>query len=109
MAVEYRWLIVQLETKPQEGDLQDVVAVVHWRRNATDGTFIAESYGAMACETPSSTDFTAYPDLTISQVESWLDSGLDVKTIDSGLNASIELQKNPPIVVLPLPWITTTA
>jgi len=106
MAVEFKWIIVQLDTKPKEDGLQDVVSVVHWRRNATEESYIAESYGTMGCATPSSTDFTAYPDLTQKQVESWLDSGLDVKAIDSNLMSDIETQKNPPIVVLPLPWIT---
>lgn len=101
----FKWVIMQLDTKPQEQGLQDVVSVVHWRRNAQDGQYIAESYGTMACETPSSTDFTAYPDLTQAQVESWLEAGLDVATIDKGLLEQIEMQKNPPIVVLPLPWI----
>lgn len=105
MVVEFKWIIVQLDTKPQEEGLQDVVSCVHWRRNVTDASFIAESYGAMACQTPSSTDFTAYPDLTIPQVESWLEAGLDVASIDSALLADIETQKNPPIVVLPLPWV----
>lgn len=104
MATEFKWIIVQLDTKPQEGDLLDVVSIVHWRRNASDGSYIAESYGTMPCETPSSTDFTAYPDLTQAQVESWLDNGLDVLTIDEALKQQIEAQKNPPIVVLPLPW-----
>jgi hypothetical protein len=106
MAVEFKWIVVQLDTKPQEDGLQDVVSVVHWRRNATDGDYIAESYGTMGCATPSSTDFTAYPDLTQAQVESWLDAGLDVFTIDNGLVNVIDTQKNPPIVTLPLPWIT---
>ena len=106
MAIEYKWIIVQLDTKPKEDGLQDVVSVVHWRRSATDGTYSSESYGAMACATPSSTDFTAYPDLTEAQVESWLEAGLDVQTIDAGLVANIESQINPPIVVLPLPWGT---
>lgn len=107
MELTYKWIIIQLDTKPQADGLQDVVSTVHWRRNATDGTFIAESYGSMACETPSSTDFTSYPDLTETQVESWLDAGLDVEAIDNGLLANIETLKNPPIIVLPLPWITT--
>ena len=105
MEIKFKWIITQLDTKPQEGGLQDVVSIVHWRRNATDGFYVCESYGTMACETPSSTDFTAYPDLTIEQVESWLDSGLDVETIDKGLSTQVELLKNPPIVVLPLPWL----
>jgi hypothetical protein len=105
MASTFKWIIVQLDTKPQDGDLMDVVSVVHWRRNAEDGEFMAESYGTMACPTPSDTDFTAYPDLKQEQVESWLDSGLDVISIDNGLNQQIEAEKNPPIVVLPLPWL----
>lgn len=105
--VEFKWIVVQLDTKPQDGELLDVVSVVHWRRNASDGDYIAESYGSMPCPTPSSTDFTAYPDLTQAQVESWLDAGLDVFTIDNGLVNDIDNQKNPPIVTLPLPWLTT--
>lgn len=103
--VNFKWVIVQLDTKPQEQGLQDVVSLIHWRRNASDASYIAESYGTMPCETPSSTDFTAYPDLTQAQVESWLEDGLDLASIDSNLEEQIELQKNPPIVVLPLPWI----
>jgi len=103
--VNFKWVIVQLDTKPQEQGLQDVVSLIHWRRNASDGSYIAESYGTMPCETPSSTDFTAYPDLTQAQVESWLEAGLDLASIDSNLEEQIALQKNPPIVVLPLPWI----
>lgn len=104
MAVEFNWVIVQLDTKPQEGDLLDVVSVVHWRRRATEDKYVAESYGSMGCPTPSSTDFTAYPDLKEEQVISWLEAGLDVFTIDNGLVNNIDDQKNPPIVVLPLPW-----
>ena len=105
MANTFDWVIVQLDTKPQDGDLMDVVSVVHWRRKATDGEHHVESYGAMACPTPSETDFTAYPDLTQEQVESWLEAGLDVEAIDNGLVSQIESLINPPIVVLPLPWI----
>ena len=105
MSVEFKWIIVQLDTKPQAEGLQDVVSTVHYRRNAADGVFIAESYGSMGCATPSSTDFTAYEDLTQEQVEAWLEDGLDVEAIDTALLANIEALKNPPIIVLPLPWI----
>lgn len=104
MAVEFSWIVVELDTIPQTEGLNDVVATVHWRRNAIDGAYFTDDYGAMTCPTPSSTDFTAYPDLTQAQVESWLESGLDVTTIDAKLLNNIEIQKNPPIVVLPLPW-----
>jgi hypothetical protein len=105
MATEFKWVIVQLETKPQEQGLENVVSTVHWRRIANDGDYSFESYGLMGCATPSSTDFTAYEDLTQADVEAWLENGLDVLAIDNSLIANIDNQKNPPIVILPLPWI----
>lgn len=102
------WVVSQMDTKPQEGELHDVVITVHWRRQAqevvNDVTYNADIYGSMACATPSETDFTAYPDLTFEQVCSWLDAGLDVEALDANLDAQIENQVNPPIIVLPLPW-----
>lgn len=109
MTKEYTWQIPQMDTKPQEGNLMDVVVTVHWIRyvNAVDGdkTYYANVYGTMACQTPSETDFTAYPDLTFEQVCGWLDAGLDVPEIDANLDIQIENQINPPIIVLPNPWI----
>ena len=108
MTTTYLWVIAQLDTKPQEGNLTDVVSTIHWRRQATaingEETYFADTYGSVACPSPSDTDFTAYPDLTYEQVCEWLDSLLDVATIDAGLDANIALQINPPIIVLPLPW-----
>jgi hypothetical protein len=108
MSTTFKWVVNQLDTKPKEDGLTDVVIVVHWTRQAEQylgGEPInVSSYGTMGCETPSSTDFTAYPDLTYDQVCGWLDNGLDVKSIDKGLEQQIENIINPPIVVLPLPF-----
>lgn len=106
--LDFKWVISQLDTAPSEDGLTDVVKTVHWRYQATeaaeDKTWFAEVYGTMACETPSSTDFTAYPNLTEAQVEGWLDAGLDTAALQANLESQIEYQKNPPIVNLPLPW-----
>lgn len=111
MTTTYSWQIPQMDTKPQEGNLNDVVVTVHWIRIAVaidgDKEYKASSYGTMACQTPSETDFTAYPDLTFEQVCGWLDAGLDVPAIDAGLDGDIENQINPPIIVLPNPWEST--
>lgn len=110
MATIYNWVISQMDTKPQEGSLMDVVVAVNWRRNATlvdgDKTYFADVYGQMPCATPSPTDFTAYPDLTYEQVCGWLDAGLDVPALDLNLDKQIENLINPPIIVLPNPWET---
>lgn len=104
----FTWVINQLDTKPTEDGLTDVVVTVHWTREAKqdfeEETIIVTSYGTMGCQTPSSTDFTAYPDLTYDQVCSWLNAGLNVTEIDLGLQQQIDNIINPPIIVLPLPW-----
>ena len=108
MSITYNWVINQMDTKPTEDGLTDVVVTVHWTRTAEQyvgGEPInVSSYGTMGCQTPSSTDFTAYPDLTYEQVCGWLNAGLDVPTIDLGLDKQIENIINPPIVNLPLPF-----
>lgn len=100
----YQWFISQLDTAPSKDGLTNVVKVVNWTRTAQQGDINVFCYGSMGCTTPSSTDFTAYPDLTYEQVCSWLDAGLDIALIDLGLDKQIENIINPPIVVLPLPW-----
>jgi len=103
-----QWIISSMETKPQEDGLTDVVVVVNWRRSATtivdEKEYYTDVYGAMGCQTPSATDFTAYPDLTYEQVCSWLKSGLPVDEIDANLDVQLENLINPPVVTLPLPF-----
>lgn len=109
---QFNWVVNQLDTVPSIDGLTDVVVVVHWTRTAEQ--FVGaepinvSSYGTMGCETPSATDFTAYPDLTYEQVCSWLDSGLDVQAIDLNLDQQIENIINAPIIVLPLPFQNPT-
>jgi len=104
MALETKWLISQMDTAPSEDGLNDVVKTVHWRYEGKDGEYTAEVYGAMACATPSETDFTAYEDLTYEQVCTWLEAGLNVEAMNENLATQIENLKNPPIVNLPLPF-----
>jgi len=104
----FKWVVSQMDTSPSEDGLTDVVKVVHWRYQAEqvdgDKTYNAEVYGAMACATPSDTDFTAYDDLTYDQVCEWLIAGNNVDAMELNLDTQIENQKNPPIINKPLPW-----
>jgi hypothetical protein len=112
MEIVYQWVISQMEEKPQEGFLTDVVVIVHWRRNAItivdDKEYVADAFGAYSCPTPSGEDFTPYEDLTREQVIGWLEAGLDMEAIDRNLTAQLDQQINPPLIVLPLPWEPTT-
>jgi len=104
MAINYKWIISSLETAPSLDSLTDVVRTVHYRYQATDGDYQAETYSSYACSEPSPNDFTAYPDLTEADVIGWLESGLNVEAMQESLANQIADLKNPKIVSLPLPW-----
>jgi|688.fasta_scaffold400878_2 hypothetical protein len=111
MAIIYNWVVSAMDEYPTTpDDLTDVVFNVHWRRNATDIvgdiTYFADVYGSLSVPAPSPEDFTPYPDLTFEQVCGWLEAGLDTAAIDAGLAVQIENLINPPVVSLPLPWVT---
>lgn len=100
----YTWTISSMETAPSEDGLTDVVKTIHWRYKGVDGDYQAEVYSSFACPSPSSTDFTAYEDLTEADVIGWLEAGIDVDAMKENIDSQIENLKNPPIVSLPLPW-----
>ena len=112
MQTIFKWDIQQMNTKPVEGDLIDVVVSIYWRRQAitivNEIEYIASSFGIMNCETPSSTDFTAYPDLTYDKVCGWLDNGVNVNFYDNQLIIELNNLVYPPTIVLPNPWIIET-
>ena len=102
---EYKWIISALDCVPKEGQMIDVVSIVHWSRIAKQDDIEVSVYGTMNCGQPSETDFTSYPDLTYEQFCSWLDAGLNVSELDANLDSQIENIINPPIITLPLPWV----
>lgn len=108
MDILYTWQISQMNTKPKEGQLTDVVVNVDWIRKAStqvnENEYVTYSVGSFPCNTPSETDFTAYPDLTELQVIGWLESGMDISEIDNYLATQLNNAINPPVVILPLPW-----
>ena len=108
MATNYYWIISSMDCVPKDGDYNDVVVTVHWRRDASleqDGkTYYGDVYGAQSFSSADIQDFTPYDQLTFEQVCGWLDSSLNVEDLDKALDAQIENQINPPLITLPLPW-----
>lgn len=112
MAIVYNWVISAMDEYPTTSDnLTDVVFNVHWRRSASktvDGkNYYTDTFNILSVPAPSPEDFTPYADLTFEQVCGWLEEGLDVAEIDAELEAQLNALINPPVVSLPLPWITT--
>lgn len=103
------WYINQMSCVPQDGELVDFVITVDWNRLAketiNDKEYFASVYGSQSFSKDDVTDFIPYEDLTYEIVCGWLDSSLDTEALDLNLDAQIENQVNPPIVVLPLPFV----
>lgn len=112
--MKYNWIISSMDSKLQEGDLQDVVITVHWRRSAetddynpeTETGYYADIYGALTVGPVDPATFIPYNDLTKSDVEGWLNEQTEPSPseMDAQLAENIELQKNPVEETLPLPF-----
>jgi DUF2075 family protein len=101
--------INQMDSLPVDGDLKDFVINVHWSRIAKETIngveYFASVYGAQSFSKDDVANFIPYENLTYDIVSSWLDNSIDVEALDLNLDAQIENQVNPPIVVLPLPFV----
>ena len=79
---------------------------MHWRLNAEDdanqdadgNNWTASSYGTQALDTADIADFTAFADLTSSDVQGWVEAamGADAVTdLKAGLDAQIAAKITP--------------
>ena len=95
------WQISQMERTLDDNG----VIVAHWRANASETvgtgddavTYSASSYGTAGfTPDPSSPDWVAYDDITEELALGWCwADGVDQDAIEAGLQANIDLQKNP--------------
>ena len=99
------WTISQLDCKPQEDGLTDVVVTAHWQCTGTQDEYSAQVYGTASFTLEQGAGFTPYAELTQDQVLGWVwNSGVDKDATEANVTAQLENQINPPIVTPPLPW-----
>jgi len=71
----------------------------------TEKTCTGTYYGSCSFAPPTE-NFTPYDQLTEQQVLDWcFDNGVDQAAIEANVTQQINNQINPPVVVLPLPWV----
>ena len=107
MSVTNTWVIEQMNCYPTYDNQTDVVFTVHWRANATDGTYNSTAYGTVGVTYEAGTPYTPYANLTQDQVIGWVQDAMgpeQVAEIEAGLATQIDNQINPPIVTPALPW-----
>jgi hypothetical protein len=105
MTNTYTWIVEYMSCYPEAEGETDVVFVVGWRCNATDGTFNATQYGTVNVTYVAGDPYTPYADLTEVQVQDWVwANGVDQAATEASLATNIANQVNPPVVNPPLPW-----
>ena len=106
MAIGYTWDVSTVDTYPTLDSNADVVYNVHWRLNAEDdanqdadgNNWTATVYGSQAVDTSDLSSFTAFADLTSSDVQGWVEAAMGeeaVADLKAGLDAQIEAKINP--------------
>ena len=97
------WTIAQLDRELADG----YVYIVHYKVDATDGTYSAGAYGSVGLEKPGT--LVPYKDLTSDVVVGWVKAKLNsedseaVAKIEAALAAQIAEQKTP-TVSSGIPW-----
>ena len=97
--MNYQWNIVQMDRLTSDG----FVVTVHYTVNAVDGDYTASTYGTVSYTEQPDKQYTPYADLTETQVVGWVQESLGKDTVEEGLAAQIEAQKNP-VQEAGVPW-----
>jgi hypothetical protein len=106
MAINYTWNVSTVDTYPTLESNADVVYNVHWRLTAEDdanqdadgNNWTATSYGTQSVDTSDLSSFTAFADLTSSDVQGWVEAAMGtdaVQSLKDGLDAQIALKITP--------------
>ena len=109
MAINYTWDVKTVDVKEID-DKADTVFNVHWRLNAEDDAntvkdmqgndvpVTATIYGTQSLDTSDLSDFTAFADLTTSDVQGWVEEAMgedEVQYKKDSLDAQIDELVNP--------------
>ena len=97
------WTIAQLDRELADG----YVYTVHYRVDATDGTYSSGAYGSIGLEKPDT--LVPYKDLTEEVVVGWVKAALNsedskaVENVEAALATKLAEQKTP-TVGTGIPW-----
>jgi hypothetical protein len=100
MATTYQWNVVQTNYNT----IDKFITTVHYTVNAVDGDYTANTYGTVGY-TQGEGSYVPYEDLTEAEVVGWVQDSLGKDTVETGLEAQIEAQKNP-VQESGVPWAT---
>lgn len=113
MSATITWRVGTMECYPQYQQEKDVVFTVHWdclgSEEYSGSTYGGRVYGATGVTYHSGSEFTPYEDLTQDQVVGWVWDAIgeeQKQNFENSVQTQINNQINPPVIILPLPWVT---
>tara|TARA_B100000242_G_scaffold175660_1_gene125866 strand:- start:9974 stop:10327 length:354 start_codon:yes stop_codon:yes gene_type:complete len=111
MAITYTWNVSTVDVKEIDGNA-DTVFNVHWRLNAEDDANTVKDdfgndvpistsvYGTQSLDTSDLSDFIAFADLTVSDVQGWVETAIGedrITEMKANLDATIAELVTPTI------------
>jgi hypothetical protein len=111
MANTYSWTINNLDVRPSENGLTDVVYNIHWTYTAVsdqldpEGNVYSTSLiGTSPVGEPDASDFVSFENLTQQDVEAWIGQDASVGGIQEAADANIEALITPISETKDVPW-----
>ena len=101
--ISYSWHINGFDAKINYDSKDDVIHTIHWCYKANKGDYYADMIGSHSIEYDKD-NFIEYKDLKKSDVTKWLESSLDVASMQKGLSARISKKENPVDKILRPEW-----
>ena len=105
--MNYSWIMGPFRVQLQDGNLQNVVTTVDWRRVCTQDSHTASCYGQVTCPAPNPDSFVDFAKLTEDQVVGWVEAILGpdlIATYDANLAHQIRSEITPTTAVVNPPW-----
>jgi hypothetical protein len=105
----YNWNIKLMDTIPSFDGYEDFVTRVYWDYIGVNESGVSSKVeGYSEWNVVNEPNFISYADITLEDVTNWLEEYNDTNNLQSIITKKIEDIINPPIINLPLPWVTTT-
>jgi hypothetical protein len=99
--ITYKWEVVNTDYKTSN----KFIITVHYVVNAVDGDYTASTYGTVGYTEQQGEQYIPYAELTEAEVVGWVQESLGKDTVEAGLAAQIEAEKNP-VQESGVPWAT---
>ena len=104
------WTVSTMERTLTDGDLSDVVTILHWQlidsETVDEIVHSGRCYGTVGLEAPDADSFTAYADISHDDAVEWAKSALGEEAVsqyEDSVASQIELSKNP-VQASGTPW-----